>query len=398
MEKNKKIFFAGFIVVLLFTNVFSFLFGGYFLKNIFGNPGITSSGDYKKVDQIRRDLEYMYDGDVDDAKLMDGAIKGMADSIGDPYTVYMDKQEYSDFVVQSTGKYSGIGIQIIAKKDINKIEVVDVFKDSPAEKAGMKSKDYIIKVNNEEVDASSSDRAVTLMKGKEGSEVTVTIYREGTGNIDLIMKRAMVTVNTVTGEMLNDKIGYIKVSMFDENTSYHLVDKLKELKSKNMEGLILDLRDNPGGLLDQCVKMVSNFVKKGDVVVSTKGKSSPEKKYYSEGGDFIGIPMVLLINGNSASASEIFIGAMKDYNLATTIGTKSFGKGIVQSLHRYDEYNTALKVTTSRYYTPSGENIHEKGFEPDIKVEYPEELLKEEYSRDTDPQFQKALEVINSKI
>lgn len=398
MEKNKRNFLAGFVIVLLLTNVFSFIFGGNFIKSKFNTSISSSFGEYEKLDQIKKDLEYMYDGEVDSEELIEGAIKGMAASIGDPYTVYMDSQEYSDFVVQSSGKYSGIGIQIIAKKDINKIEVVEVFKDSPAEKAGMKPKDYIIMVDNEAVDATTSDRAVTLMKGKEGSPVTVTVFREGDGNIELTMSRSVVTVNTVTGEMINDSIGYIKVSMFDENTSAHLKDELKELSDDNMKGLILDLRDNPGGLLDQCVEMVSNFVKKGDLIVSTKGKNSPEKRFTSVGGDYIGLPMVVLMNGNSASASEIFIGAMEDYDLATTIGTNSFGKGIVQSLHPYKQYNSALKVTTSKYYTPLGNNIQDTGFKPDIEVEYPEELLQEPYSMETDPQLQKALEVINTKI
>ncbi len=398
MEKNKKVVFWGVIGILLFTNIFSFLFGSFFLKNKFGEGGSLNSGEYLKLDKIRKDLEYMYDGSIDEEKLINGAIKGMAQSIGDPYTVYMDNQDYADFIVQSTGKYSGIGIQIIPKKDINKIEVVEIFKGSPAEKAGMMPKDYIVKVNNEEVDASSSDRAVTLMKGKEGSSVTITVYREGTGNIDLTMVRSTITVDTVSGKMIDDEIGYIKISMFDENTSDQLKNKLKDLSYENMKGLIVDLRNNPGGLLDQCVKMVSNFVKKGDLIVSTKGKNSPEKKLTSIGGDFVGLPMVILMNGNSASASEIFIGTMKDYDLATTVGTKSFGKGIVQSLHPYSEYNSALKVTTSKYYTPLGKNIQGTGFEPDVKVEYPEDLRAQSYSLDNDPQFQKALEVIKSKM
>lgn len=398
MEKNKKSFLIGFVVILLLTNVFSFFFGRYFIKDKFNTSFFSSSERYDKFEQVKKDLEFMYDGDADEEGLIDGAIKGMAESIGDPYTVYMDSQEYSDFIVQSTGKYSGIGIQIIAKKDINKIEVVDVFKGSPAEKAGIKPRDYIIKVGNETVDASSSDRAVTLMKGKEGSSVTVTVFREGDGNIEVTMTRSIVMVNTVVNEMLDDSIGYIKISMFDENTSSHLKEKLRELSDSNMKGLILDLRDNPGGLLDQCVEVVSNFVNKGDLIVSTLGKNSPERRFVSVGGDYVGLPMVILMNGNSASASEIVIGAMKDYGLATTIGTNSFGKGIVQSLHPYPEYHSALKVTTSKYYTPLGNNIQGTGFEPDINVEYPDELLKQPYSRENDPQFQKALEVIKTKI
>ncbi|MCL2320514.1 MAG: S41 family peptidase [Oscillospiraceae bacterium] len=399
MKQDKKILIIGFVALLLFTNIFSFLFGGIFSRNIFGSASTSSNANdqYSKLNQVRSDLEKMYDGNVDDSSLMEGAVKGMADSLGDPYTVYMNAQEYSDFNSQSSGQFSGIGVQILANHDINKIVVAAVFKNSPAEGAGVKVNDYIVKVGDVDVDATSSDKAVSLMRGPEGTNVTVTIYREGTGNITLTMKRAIVTVNTVTSEMISDKVGYITVSMFDANTSANFKNALNDLKGKGMTGLILDLRDNPGGLVDQCVAMASNFIKRGDVVVSTKGKASPEEKLTSAGGNFIGLPMVILMNGNSASASEIFIGAMIDYKLATTVGTKSFGKGIVQTTHSYPD-GTALKVTICKYYTPSGNNIQGIGFQPDINVEYPADLLQQTYNRDTDPQFQKALETINSKI
>lgn len=397
MKQNRKIIIIGFIALLLFTNVFSFLFGGVFTSNNFGSSSTSSNDLYGKLDQIKKDLEQMYDGDVNESDLIDGALKGMANSLGDPYTVYMDKEEFSDFMTQSSGKFSGIGVQILPNLDTNKIVVVAVFKDSPAEKSGMKANDHIIKVGDTDVDATTSDKAVSLMRGIEGTEVTVTVYREGTGNIELTMKRAIVTVNTVDYEMINDKIGYISVSTFDENTSDNFKNALTELKSSNMQGLILDLRDNPGGLVDQCVKMASNFIKRGEVVVSTKGKSSAEEKLISSGGDFIGLPMVILMNGNSASASEIFIGAMIDYELATTIGTTSFGKGLVQTTHAYED-GSAIKVTICKYYTPNGNNIQGTGFEPDIKVEYPEELYEQTYSREKDPQFEKALETILKMI
>jgi len=393
----KKILIIGFIALLLFTNIFSFLFGGVFINNVFGNSNASSNDFYRKLDQVKSDLGKMYDGNVDESTLIDGALKGMAGSLGDPYTVYMNKQEYLDFITQSTGKFSGIGVQILPNEDINRIVVIDVFKDSPAEKAGIKKNDHIVKVGDVEVDASTSDKAVLLMRGEKDTEVTVTVYREGAGEIALTMKRAIITVKTVDFEMIDDKIGFIHVSVFDENTSASFKNALEELKASGLQGLILDLRDNPGGLVDQCVKMASNFIEKGDIVVSTKGKSYPEEKSKSIGGDFIGLPMVILMNGNSASASEIFIGAMIDYKLATTVGTTSFGKGLVQTTHSYGD-DTAIKVTICKYYTPSGNNIQGTGFKPDIEVEYPEELYNEPYSRDKDPQFQKALETILSKI
>lgn len=414
MEKNKKIFVKVICVLLL-------VFLSCFSKDVYGTQSAVTFKDYIKLAAVITDLEYMYDGDINERKLMTSAmdtisyhitnredemnekdlinetIKSMVDSIQDPYTIYMDEKEYSDFNSISQGKYVGVGIQSSVKKDLNKIQVIQVFENSPAEKSGVKSGDYIIKVNNEEIDASKEDRLTTLLRGEEGSEVKMTIYRQDTGNMEINMKRATVIINTVTGEMVDDKIAYMAVSTFDENTSAHFEEKLKKLKSQNMIGLILDLRDNGGGLVNECINMVSNFIEKDKLIETVKGKNYPEKKHYSLGGDYVGLEMVILMNENTASASEMFIGAMKDYNLATIVGTKSFGKGIGQSVKPYND-GTALKITTSKFYTPLGNNIHGKGFLPDVKVEYEESLYRDEYSRDKDPQFQKALSIMRDKV
>jgi carboxyl-terminal processing protease len=197
--------------------------------------------------------------------------------------------------------------------------------------------------------------------------------------------------------MLENNIGYINVSMFDDNTAKNFSDKLKELKDKGMKVLIVDLRGNPGGLLDQCVDMVSNFVPKGKVIVSTIDKYNNKKEYNSKGGNYANIPMVVLTNEGTASASEIFSGAVRDYKIGTLVGTKTFGKGVVQTI--IDTGNgTALKVTISKYYTPNGENIHHIGIKPDVEVAYPDELLKKAYDRSVDPQFTKALQLAREKV
>ncbi len=197
--------------------------------------------------------------------------------------------------------------------------------------------------------------------------------------------------------MIDNNIGYIQVSMFDEHTSKNFKNALDNLKDKGMKSLLLDLRGNPGGLLDECINMASNFIEKGKVVVSTIDKYENKKEYKSKGGDFIGFPVTILVDEGSASASEVFLGAMKDYNAATSIGKKTFGKGVVQTIIETGD-NTALKVTISKYYSPKGININHKGITPDMEIDYPEELRKKEYDRKIDPQFNKALNIAKSKI
>ena len=274
---------------------------------------------------------------------------------------------------------------------------MDVFDNSPSKKAGIIKNDIIQKVNGTSVTGKDLDKAVTLMKGKENTEVTLKLYRENKGSFDVKVKRQKIDIATVKGEMLQDNIGYIQVSMFDENTAKNFKTQLNKLKGQGMKSLVIDLRDNPGGLLDQCVDMVSNFVPSGKTIVSTVDKYNHKKEYKSKGGDFNNLPLTVLTNGNSASASEIFSGAIRDYKIGTLVGEKTYGKGVVQTILDTGS-GTALKVTVSKYYTPNGENIHKKGIKPNVEVVYPEELKKVAYDRNKDPQFSRALEIAKSKI
>ncbi|EKN43335.1 carboxyl-terminal protease, partial [Clostridium botulinum CFSAN001627] len=223
------------------------------------------------------------------------------------------------------------------------------------------------------------------------------LYRKEKGSFEVTLKRKKIDIPTIKSEMIDNNIGYIQVSMFDENTSKNFKNALNDLKDKGMKSLLLDLRGNPGGLLDECINMASNFIEKGKVVVSTIDKYGSKKEYKSKGGDFIGFPVTILVDEGSASASEVFLGAMKDYNVATSIGKKTFGKGVVQTIIETGD-NTALKVTISKYYSPKGVNINHKGITPDMEIDYPEELRKKEYDRKVDPQFNKALNIAKSKI
>ncbi|KZL93277.1 S41 family peptidase [Clostridium magnum] len=383
---NKKKWITWTLVILIVTNTLT-LFGTKMY--------ISKTADFAKLFEIRNELYKYYDGTIDEAALEEGAIKGMTSALNDPYTVFMNKKEYEQFNTQTEGNYSGVGLQVQAKDD--SIVVVDVFEDSPSKKAGVLPKDIIEKVEGTDVTGKELEKAVSLMKGKEGTEVTLTLYREGKGNFDVKLKRAKINLVTVKGEILGDNVGYIQVTMFDENTAKNFTSKLKELQDKGIKSLIVDLRGNPGGLLDECVDMVSNFVPSNKVIVSTVDKYKNKKEYKSKGGIAIGLPLTILTNEGTASASEIFSGAVRDYKIGTLVGKKTFGKGVVQTMLDTGE-GTALKVTVSKYYTPNGENIHHTGIKPDIEVEYPDDLRQKAYDRNTDPQFSKALEMAKSKI
>lgn len=385
---SKKKWVLGTVAALLITNTIT----------LFGTKAYISSTQLAKFDklfEIRNTLYKYYDGNINDADLVEGAIKGMTSALNDPYTVFMNKKEYDEFNTQTEGNYSGVGLQIQAKDD--NIVIADMFEDSPAKKAGILPKDIIEKVDGKDVSGKEIDKAATLMKGQEGTEVTLTLYRESKGTFDVKLKRAKINLVTVKGEMIDNNIGLIQVTMFDENTAKNFTDKLKELQGKGMKSLIIDLRGNPGGLLTECVDMVSNFVPKDKVIVSTIDKYNKKTEYKSKGGSAQGLPVTILTNEGSASASEIFSGAMRDYKLATLVGEKTFGKGVVQVILNAGE-GTALKVTVSKYYTPNGENIHHTGIKPNIEVKYPDELRQKPYDRSTDPQFAKALEIAKGKI
>lgn len=358
---------------------------------------IQDAEKYANLFNLRTLLYSMYDGELDDEALLEGAMKGMAEAVGDPYTVYMDKEEFETFMESSQGSFYGIGAQLGVRD--NNITIIAPIEGSPAEAAGLKAGDIILKVDDFEITDLNTEAVVSRVRGEEGVPVTLTIQRAGIEapfEVDII--RAEIKNESVKGEILESDIGYIQITTFsDEEVSEKFSNKLNELKEAGMKKLVLDLRGNPGGYLNQCVEIASNFIKEGDVVTYTIDKYNQKVVSNSIGGDAIGMPLVILIDGGSASASEVVTGALRDYEAGIIIGTTSFGKGIVQQLKVLPNDMGGLKVTTSKYYTPNGENIHGTGIEPDITVEIPEEILHQDYDRSIDPQFQKALEVIREK-
>ncbi|KEI06911.1 S41 family peptidase [Clostridium botulinum] len=402
-SSNRRIWWLIVALILILTNFITYILGARL--PIKGTRRISERTyeevmKFEKLFIVKSNLERFYDGKINEKDLIDGAVKGMADSLKDPYTVYMNEKEYKNFSTQTGGNYVGLGIQIGVKND--KVVVVSTFDDSPAKKAGILTKDIIEKVDGERVIGKEYDKAVNRMKGKKGSYVTLTITREGKGTFDVKIKREEIILTSSKGEMVGNNIGYVQISVFDEHTFDQFKNAVNNLKKNGMKGMILDLRQNPGGWLTQAVDITSQFVPKNKVLVSTEDKYKNKEEYKSKGGDLIGMPLVVLIDGGTASASEVFSGAIRDYGMGTLIGENSFGKGIVQSVLYERKFGfgdgTALKVTTSKYYTPKGENIHHKGIRPDIEIKYPEELLRKPYERKNDPQFNRALEVITQKI
>lgn len=343
------------------------------------------------------DKNFLFDYEKED--LYEGSLKGMFANLGDPYTQYYSKDEFSKLMETLDGRYKGIGVLVQASKE-GFIKVVQVFDGSPAAEAGLKEGDYIIKVEGKEYSADQMEEAVAIMKGEEDTNVKINVRRmEEDGknfeDIDMDVARRDVKVDTIDESLMevrDKKIGYIHIKSFDDVTGEDFEDSYKKLKDAGMEGLVLDLRNNPGGSLDVCLDIADKFLDKG-VIVTTEDKNGEviTEESDEEKDD---IPMTVLVNENSASASEILSGALKDRDRAKIIGKKTFGKGIVQKLFPLDD-GSGAKITISEYHTPSGAKINKVGVEPDIEVENSEEALeisKKNFSKDD--QFKKALQVL----
>jgi peptidase, S41 family len=352
-----------------------------------------------KEEEIYNTIDDYYLNGIDNDKMKDGIYKGMVDSLGDPYTVYYNSEEYKQFTSSSSGTYSGIGVAVSQNVTTGAITIVKTFKKGSGEKEGMKPGDVIYKVEGKKIEGLELSKVVSMIKGEEGTFVKVTVLRDGK-EIEFNLERKKLEVDTVNYRMEDrsgKKIGYISVSEFDEVTASQFKSAISELNKEGMEGLVIDLRDNPGGLLDVTCEMLDRMIKKGLLVytVDKYGKRVDEDATDSDSFDK---PVAILVNGNSASASEVFSGAMKDYKAATLVGAKTFGKGIVQSIVPFGD-GTAMKVTVSKYYTPNGVNIHGTGIEPDVVVELSKDATKNgKYDRKYDNQLDKALDVVVDKL
>lgn len=398
---NKNIKLKNAIIAIIITNLITVSLVVLLPIPFFGGKRLISKDLYdftKRYDKLLKvenliKNNYVDKKTIDENKLIEGAINGMVDSVGDPYTVYLDKQQFEDLLTQTRGSYGGVGI-VVGEKE-GKLTVIAPIEDSPAEKAGIKAGDIILKVDGKEISAKELEKAVSMMRGKEGTKVILTIFREGKGVKDYELTRSIIVLKTVKSQVLKGDIGYIRITSFDENTADEFEKAFEKLQKQNIKGLVLDLRDNPGGLLDTSVAIADMILPQGTIVytIDTNGK----KDVWKSDPQNINMPLVVLVNEGSASASEILSGAIRDFKAGTLIGTKTFGKGLVQNIIDLKD-GTGLKVTIARYYTPSGECIQGKGIMPDIVYDLPKELKDKQLPIDEDPQIKKAIEVLMSKI
>ena len=335
---------------------------------------------------------------VDPKVYADGIYKGFISSLNDPYSTYYTAEEYKALMESSSGVYRGIGATVSQNVKTGVITIVKPFKTGPAYEAGLLPGDIIYMVEGEEATGVDLTEVVSKMKGEEGTKVRISILREGeTKPMEFTITRRQIEVPTIDYQMLEDNIGYIEISEFDEITVSQFKEAVDKLEAKGMKGLVVDVRNNPGGLLEAVCKMLDRLLPKG-LLVYTEDKYGNRVEEKAEDSQMLKVPLAVIINGNSASASEIFAGAVQDYGIGTIVGTTSFGKGIVQKVIPLTD-DTAVKLTISKYFTPKGRNIHGTGITPDVEVELNEELLKEiEIPQKKDNQLQKAIEVVKEKI
>ena len=364
-----------------------------------GNDESTKNTDLEKyLKKIKTTINkyYLWNDKIDDEKLKEGAIKGYVEGLGDEYTEYIPADEMKDYTENITGNFVGIGIYMIADKDSGRVVVYYPIPESPAEKAGIKAGDQIISVDGTEYTADDFDNIADYIKGEEGSSVKLVIDRNGE-KLEFEITREKINTNPITIEMLEDNIGYLKLPSFDEDTAKDFEENVKELQSEGAKSLIIDLRNNGGGIVNEATDIADMLLDKGQTIISTVDKDNKTEVTYSKKDPTFTIPVVVLANENSASASEILSCSLQDNGRAKIIGTKTYGKGIIQTLLSLTD-GSGLKITTEEYYTPKGTTIHKVGITPDEEVELPD-TVKSIYSvtKDEDTQLKKAIETLKNE-
>jgi carboxyl-terminal processing protease len=363
------------------------------VNGIVDKDDIISSEFIKKVNTIEMLIEELYYlEEVDDETMREGAYEGIVAALGDPYSVYYTPEEAEEIFAQTEGIYYGIGAYVQLDTVTGYGMITGTIKGTPAEEAGLRSGDIIYKVEDEDMAGLDLTQVVSRIKGEEGTKVHITLIREGQ-ELEVDVERRKIESPTVESSMLDDKMGYVQIAEFDDVTVHQFSEALEMLKENNAEGMILDLRANPGGSLYAVVDIADMLLGEG-LVVYTEDKKGNREVFDSDANMLIDIPIVILVDGNSASASEVLSGALKDHGKATLVGTTTFGKGIVQTIRTMRD-GSAIKLTISAYYTPSGTNIHGTGIEPDVVVEFDGEAY---YGEGFDNQLEKAKEVLSEII
>lgn len=393
-QKKKKGYGAGIVTGILATVLVSLLLLGGF-RVITNTAGSYASGKVtekevsKKLNKLNAliDKYYLYEDEIDTDKLAEGIYSGYTSALGDKYTVYYDEDETKALMESTSGTFSGVGATLTKDADTGYATIVNVYEDSPAEKAG----DILEKIDDHEVGDEQLDTVVSWIKGEKGTDVKITVLRDGE-ELELTATRDTIEVKTVSYEMKENQIGYIRVSEFDTVTYDQFKEALDDLENQGMQGLVVDLRNNPGGSLDTVTNMLRLLLPEG-TIVSTKDKNGKTDEITCDGTHEFKKPMAVLVNQYSASASEIFSGAVQDYGTAKIVGVTTYGKGVVQQLMDLGD-GTCLKVTIAEYYTPNGRSINGKGVEPDVEVEY----QYDEENPKADNQLDQALSTVQEEI
>ncbi len=386
------------------VNVFSLVTGNRFVLVEEGAARAEKSGGellddatVSKINELTAYVDLYYYDEAEKEKLRDGLCSGLISGLDDRYSVYYNPEEYQQMQIDTTGKYYGIGAGLLQDKDSMLVSVSRVYEGTPSEKAGLRAKDVILSVDGTEADTMDVTELVKLIRGEEGTSVHLEVYRPVTSEyLSFDVERENVTLPSITSEMIADGIGYLRIESFESETAAQFEAAVEQLRGQGMKSLVIDLRYNGGGLVESVVQILDNILP-GGLLVYTEDKNGKREEYKSDDATKMDYPLAVLINQDSASASEIFAGAIKDFEYGTLIGTTTFGKGIVQTIFRLNN-GDAVKLTTAKYFTPKGNFIHGVGIEPDIELEY--EYLNpegEEYEMQYDNQIQKAIEVLSGE-
>lgn len=399
MEKSKRYKIYKIIMIVVLTAFITFMVTSislysYFVKNPVSVSAQSTNKDIaSKLTKYREIIDKYYLGDVEDIALEEGAIKGYIEGLGDPYTEYISKEEMDTYLDDTMGNFVGIGIYMIKNTQYDKIQVLSTIKGSPAEKAGIQAGDLIISADGVEYSADDMTTASNKIKGEEGTKVTIEVLR-GAEKLKFELTREKVKVNQVEGKVLSNNIGYIKFTSFDETTAEDFKNQYQELAKKGIQSLIIDLRNNGGGIVDQALEIADYMTPKDSVLLYEVDKNRKETVKKAKEDPIVNMPIVILTNENTASASEILAGALKDLGKAKIVGTTTYGKGVIQQILKLND-GSGLKITIEEYQTPNRNKINKVGIQPDEKVELPStvnSLLTIKESDDT--QLQKAVEML----
>ena len=394
MEEKKSYKIYKIIMLMVLVSFITFLLTTIGMQQYFkGDTKNTQDTITSELKNFRRIIDKYYLGEVDDEKLKEGAIKGYIEGLNDPYTEYISKEDMKDYLEDTMGNFVGIGIYMVKDTKTDKIMVLSPIKNSPAEKGGVQPGDYIIKVNDITYTAEQMTEASNKIKGEEGSTVKLELLR-GNETITYEIKRENIKVNPVESKVLQNNIGYIKFSSFDEDTAEDFKKKYEELNKQGIKSLIIDLRNNGGGIVTEALEIADYFTPKDSILLYEVDKNNKEEIEKSKNDAIINMPVIILTNENTASSSEILAGALKDLGKAKIVGTKTYGKGVIQEVLSLPD-GSGIKITSEEYLTPNKTKINKVGIQPDVEIKLPEtvkNILDVEEKDDT--QLQKAIEML----